>query len=309
MLLANEDGVSAAKTNSADAFTELLDRQLVAACTAPSENGSACLPVVRDHFAAGGSRVRARICFDAGLRLGLAEDEALLGASVCELLHNASLIHDDLLDRTAKRRSAPSVWARHGDTVAVCTGDLLISAAYRALADMASTRILATALRLVHQRTSEVIHGQAAECLRKREQQDTMCFYEQQAIGKSASLLSLALELPLLLSSHSDDLPTAHGVATHFAVAYQIADDLADYDQDAQEGSPNILLLLQRHDGLPLAQARRQAVEVAAQRLDSAQVQARLLPHDCAATLLYYAEGLRQSMTCSPNLSMTRQGA
>jgi geranylgeranyl diphosphate synthase type II len=305
MVLSNKDRIL---PNSAETFSDVLDQRLVAACGIAGESGSPCLQVAREHFSAGGSRIRARICFDAGMRLGLPEEDALRAASVCELLHNASLIQDDLLDRTATRRAAPSVWARHGDTVAVCTGDLLLSAAYGSLADLSSTVLLCPALRLVHRRTSEVIHGQAAECLRKRNRQDTMFFYEQQAIGKSASLLSLALELPLLLSGHSEFLPTAHAAATQFAVAYQIADDLKDYEQDAREASPNLLLLLQVHDALPLARAQRQAIELADRRLAGAETQARSLPNRCAATLLHDAERLRESIARSPILSMAQAG-
>jgi geranylgeranyl diphosphate synthase type II len=254
------------------------------------------MPVVQEHFAAGGRRVRARICFDAGVRLGLDAEEALRAATVCELLHNASLIQDDLLDRTAMRRARASVWARYGDTVAVCAGDLMLSAAYGVLADLSAAGSLAAALRLVHRRTSEVIVGQAAECLCQKGQQDTVVFYEQQAKGKSASLLSLAVELPLLLAGYPESMPAAHASATQFAIAYQIADDLEDCDQDAREGSPNLLLLLQSQEGLTLVQARRQAISLAGERLASAEAQARVLPRACATSLLEYAEALRRGL-------------
>ncbi len=308
MVLLNNDSVSAAISFPAEALSTLLERRLTDACQDPEDRHSVCLDAALEHFAAGGRRVRALICFHAGRCLGLDESDASLAATVCELLHNASLIQDDLLDRTAMRRGVKSVWARYGDTVAVCTGDLLLSAAYGTLAQFSSTALIGEALRLVHRRTSEVIHGQAAECLEKDEQEDTVAFYEQQAIGKSASLLSLALELPMLLSGRPEFLATAHAAASHFAVAYQIADDLKDYEQDAEEGSPNLVLLLQRREGMSLEEAREQAIELAAARLSAAQAQAACLPNHCAATLLQYANRLHQSMTCDSRNSAAHAG-
>ncbi len=304
----NNDHVAPAISFPAEAYSTLLERRLTDACRDPEGRDQVCLDAALEHFAAGGRRVRALICFHAGRCLGLDESDASLAATVCELLHNASLIQDDLLDRTTMRRGARSVWARHGDTVAVCTGDLLLSAAYGVLAQLSSTAMMGEALRLVHRRTSEVIHGQAAECLRKDKQEDTIDLYEQQAIGKSASLLSLALELPLLLSGRSECLPTAHAAASHFAVAYQIADDLEDYQQDAEEGSLNLLLLLQRLEGLSLEQARTQAMDLAAARLSTAEAHAGSLPNHCAATLLDYADRLRRSLRCGSSLAMTHAG-
>jgi hypothetical protein len=91
-------------------------------------------------------------------------------------------------------------------------------------------------------------------------------------------------------------------------VAYQIADDLEDYQQDAEEGSLNLLLLLQRLEGLSLEQARTQAMDLAAARLSTAEAHAGSLPNHCAATLLDYADRLRRSLRCGSSLAMTHAG-
>ena len=69
----------------------------------------------------------------AGLALGLSEPDVLCLAASAELLHNASLVHDDLQDQDGMRRGAPAVWKKYGSNVAICTGDLMLSAAYAAL--------------------------------------------------------------------------------------------------------------------------------------------------------------------------------
>jgi geranylgeranyl diphosphate synthase type II len=278
-------------------FPELLEARLISACDAPGGSYSACAQAAIEHFAAGGSRIRARICFDAGIRLGLSENDALVAATVCELLHNASLIQDDLLDRTTLRRGRPCVWVEHGDTIAVCTGDLMLSSAYGLLCELGQPTIMPSALRLVHQRTTEVILGQAAESsAQEAGTEGTLARYERLAKAKSASLLSLSLELPLLLSGHENWLTIAHEATSDFAVAYQIADDLADVLQDMQEGTLNLALLLMQYEDMTRADAVDEASRFAGLKLSAAKARACLLPNGCAAGLLHHADRLRHSL-------------
>jgi geranylgeranyl pyrophosphate synthase len=156
--------------------------------------------------------------------------------------------------------------------------------------------LLATALRLVHRRTREVILGQALESMPKAEQESTEAYYDRLAQGKSASLLSLSLELPLVLTNNRTHLATANSVARAFAVAYQIADDLTDFMQDMQEGTSNLALLLIQHEGMNRTEALSAAGKIAAARLATAEASAVSLPNGCADTLLHYADRLRRSL-------------
>jgi geranylgeranyl pyrophosphate synthase len=144
---------------------------------------------------------------------------------VCELLHNASLIQDDLLDRTATRRGTPSVWIRYGDTTAVCAGDLMLSAAYCLLADLSSTALIASAIRLVHLRTSEVIFGQASESVEQAEDKNTEVYYERSARGKSASLLITYPRIVYSLIRVAESLCVGDGLA---AAWKHVADQVLD---------------------------------------------------------------------------------
>jgi len=174
----------------------------------------------------------------------------------------------------------------------------MLSAAYGLLCDLSLPSVVGPALRLVHRRVGEVILGQAAESgARRASEEKTLALYEHLAKAKSASLLSLSLELPLLLSGNEKFLVDAHELSSDFAVAYQIADDLADVVRDTQEGSSNLLLSLIEREGLTRSDAYTCAVQLATTRLTSAQARARLLPNECAATLLLYAEKLRHTLT------------
>jgi len=275
---------------------EMLEQHLRSACSTPTDPMNPCLLAALEHLEAGGRRVRAKICMDAGVRLGLNDLDSVCLASVCELLHNASLIQDDLLDRTPMRRAAPSIWEKYGDTVAVCAGDLMLSAAYGVVSEISMPALIGPALRLVQRRTAELILGEAAESLVQAEGADTLSCYEHLAKGKSASLLSLSLELPLLLSGNAELLEHAHRLATDFAIVYQIADDFHDFAQDAQEHSPNLLLMLMEREHLSAPDAYAAAAELAEARLASMKRDAELLPSGCAQLMVVQAEMLRATI-------------
>src|SRR4051794_33557735 len=81
----------------------------------------------------GGKRVRGVICLATAEAAGTEAERALPAASSLELVHAFSLVHDDLpaLDNDAERRGRPSVWAQHGEAVAVLAGDALLAEAFR----------------------------------------------------------------------------------------------------------------------------------------------------------------------------------
>ncbi len=274
----------------------MLESRLRSACSSSTTPSNPCVLAALEHLEAGGRRVRAHICMDAGARLGLTDSDSICLAAVCELLHNASLIQDDLLDRTPTRRGAPSIWEKYGDTMAVCTGDLMLSAAYSVLSEISTPALIGSALRLVHLRTEQLILGEAAESELPSDLGDTVSCYEQLAKGKSASLLSLSLELPLLFSSNVSHQKQAHRAATEFAIVYQIADDLADFAQDAEERSPNLLLMFIERDHLSVSEAHLAAMELATARLASMQEIAESLPNCCAQLMVTQAEMLRSAI-------------
>ena len=275
---------------------EMIEALLLSACEAEMDPSAPCLQAIRSHLEAGGSRVRARICHGAAIALGMQQADAIRAAAVCELLHNASLVQDDLLDRSTIRRGEPCVWVTHGDAIAVCAGDLMLSSAFALLTEISTPHVLAAALRLVHRRTREVILGQALEAMPKPEQESAVVYYDRLATGKSASLLSLSLELPLLLTGNTRHVAIAHSVACHFAVAYQIADDLADFAQDRQEGTLNLALLLIQHDAMTQQQALTAAQNIAGEKLAAAEAQVVTLPGGCAETLLQHVDRLRRAL-------------
>ena len=123
----------------------------------------ALLRACAHHLGAGGQRVRALLALDAGVTLGIPDVDAVTIAATVELLHNASLIHDDLQDRSAQRRGAPTVQSAFGAGIALCAGDLLLSGAYGVLAGYSATASLPRLLALTHSATADAAQGQSAD--------------------------------------------------------------------------------------------------------------------------------------------------
>lgn len=286
-------------------------RRLIAAagvCEDPLFDGAARAAAY--HLNAGGRRIRARLALDAACNLGLSAATAISIATTSELLHNASLVHDDLQDRDNARRGAATVWKAFGDEAAICTGDLLLSSAYAALAELDDSSRLPQMLTLVHARTAAAIQCQSADIAHRTRPVENIDTYLQIAAGKSGALLSLPLELALLAAGFADLTGRAHAAAIAFAIGYQIADDLDDIDKDAGcsnvRPALNIVLLLQsradgkagdsrsfaRHCDEPDAAVRQHCTALAREHLAVATAACGTLPRNCAGLLAQLAVDL-----------------
>lgn len=247
------------------------------------------------HLSAGGSRVRARLALETARALAVRDHDAIAIAAACELVHNASLIHDDLQDRDAVRRGQDAVWCRFGEAAAICAGDLLLSAAYAALAGTGPSA--AALMARMHRRVAAVIGGQCDDIAVQGRAVGSLETYEQVARAKSGPLLILPIELALALAGHEDAIATAVEAGSLFAVGYQIADDLDDVQRDSLNQELNILAVLAAA-GDPDAPARARDLAVA--RFRAAHAAATALPSGCGALLA--AQALRQSLALMPAL-------
>ena len=232
------------------------------------------------HLSAGGSRIRARLALHACFALRVPSDEAIAVAAACELLHNASLVHDDLQDRDAQRRGQDTVWRRHGDATAICVGDLLLSAAYGALAPIGAAA--GYLIARMHQRVGTVIRGQCDDLALQGGTLTSLQTYERVAQGKSAPLLILPLELALVLAGRTDAISAAVAAGSLFAVGYQAADDLDDVERDALNEELNVVAVLAASgERRPREVARALAIE----RFQQCLVAAARLPEDSGELL------------------------
>lgn len=235
------------------------------------------------HLKSGGGLIRGRLALHASLALGLKASDALCLATSAELLHNASLVQDDLQDGDELRRGEASVWAKFSPNIAICAGDLMLSAAYAALGRIGKIHVIPDLLALVHNRLATVTGGQCADLAARNRPQTDRGEYEAIVIAKSGALLSLPLEMALTVSGESQWMNEARAGAGSFSVAYQVADDLNDVHRDAASGSLNIVTVLSNagHSG----DALHRACQLGAEHLEAASASAQRLPKGAGAVL------------------------
>lgn len=218
--------------------------------------------IVHGHLDAGGKRLRARLALDAAAALGAELPAAVGWACSCELLHNASLIHDDVQDGDERRRGRPSVWAAHGVPQAINAGDLLLMLSYRAIVEMdvePSLRLRLVAA-LAHE-AAEAARGQAAEIALVPVRPLSLLFEAWRAVAsrKTGGFFALPVYGAAVLGGFSDaDASRYAEPFRKLGILFQMRDDVLDLwsehgkkrpGSDLRQGRLNAVLLahMQHH--------------------------------------------------------------
>jgi len=277
-------------TETAATQLGLIDQALVAfvdsSAGASRGAGSAAQRAARYHLESGGKRARAELALQAGSALGIPGADNVALAATVELLHNSSLVFDDLQDRDTERRGTPAVWVRFGADVALCTGALLLSAAYGALSTLTQSDRIGALVAHTHRRTALLIHGQTADLAVSGRATTTLREYEQVAAEKSGVLFALPIELALLYTGCEGSIEQARRAAHALAVGYQITDDLEDLESDLAaadgQGRLNYVCLAGERSG---ANGVELARERAKELLEEAVELAGSLPHGAGVPL------------------------
>jgi 15-cis-phytoene synthase len=160
------------------------------------------------------------------------DDAFWSGALAVQLAHEASLVHDDIIDDAAMRRGEPTVVARAGVGSAVVTGDHLLTTAYRCAADTGSLAFARHFARAVERTVAgEIRQGRTAGRILDWEE------YREIVLSKSGELLGVALAAGSLIRG-SADAPALLDLGRRMGLVYQMVDDLLDYCPASATGKP-----------------------------------------------------------------------
>lgn len=182
------------------------------------------------HLNTPGKRLRGRLALATASAFGVAPREMLPVAAGVEMLHEASLVHDDLQDRDQQRRGRESVWARYGDDVALILGDYLIATAMN-LFGRAPIEHVGSVVQRACTAVSRLGQGQLLDLRLTPETIAGFDEYETMVRFKTGALLSLPVEVAAVVGGQKLETAKLIGDAMSWlGVAYQVLDDLADLD-------------------------------------------------------------------------------
>jgi len=207
-------------------------------------------------LAAGGKRLRPLLVF---LCADGDAESALRAAVAVELLHMATLVHDDVLDRAALRRGRPTVFADGGRGAATATGDLLFS---RAFAELTWTRS-EEAVRALSAASSALARGELMQRADAWSGAVTRERYLERCRLKTASLFEATCRLGALFGDRPELAPALGSFGARLGVAFQLLDDVLDVSGPPERtGKPRGTDLLDGTVTLPLILARRRDPEL-----------------------------------------------
>ncbi|AXY56038.1 polyprenyl synthetase family protein [Acinetobacter chinensis] len=186
---------------------------------------------------AGGKRMRPIMCLLAARACGADEMEPYRKlAAIIEMLHTATLVHDDVVDESGLRRGRPTANATWNNQTAVLVGDFLISRAFDLLVDLDNM----TLLKDFSTGTCEIAEGEVLQLQAQHQPDTNEQTYLDIIHGKTSRLFELATEGAAILAGKPEYREPLRLFAGHFGNAFQIIDDILDYTSDAETLGKNI---------------------------------------------------------------------
>ena len=176
-------------------------------------------------LSAGGKRIRPTLGLLVGNMLGAPEEKLItLGASV-ELLHTATLVHDDLIDGALLRRGIPTLNARWSPAATVLTGDFLFARA----AKLAAETDYLPLMKLFADTLATIVNGELTQMFSARGVINRENYY-QRIYAKTASLFEMAALAAAMVSTEDDETRAAMKIFGYeVGMAFQIVDDILDF--------------------------------------------------------------------------------
>ena len=205
---------------------------------------------LKHHNNSKGKWIRARLALASGGLLGLSSQTYIKWAVVCELIHSASLLHDDICDEDSTRRGKTSLWKEFGIPAAVCTGDYLIAESFRKLTEIEQGWHQNILLKLLSSSVKEIIFGQSLDVSFNHLDINNSQL-KKIAVEKTAPLIAMPMMGMFQCKELTEDECLAlKEISNELGLAYQYLNDIENiigYEQEASsdflKGRPNLMVI------------------------------------------------------------------
>lgn len=256
---------------------------------------------VRYTFGHRGKRLRPVLVFFSGWREGVPSDELVRAAAIVEMVHLATLVHDDILDGAGIRHNSATASARYGAHTAVLLGDALFAHALKLTADYPTVEVC----RAVATASRDVCSGEICQTFARGDASLPLASYRRIIRMKTADLFAVSCRLGAMFSGRDDPgyVAACAEFGSRLGVAYQIYDDIADFVGDEAKIGKTLgtdmacgkftLPLLLRLNALPAAEREAELAEIRADRVTLAEMSSRL--RACGALRACRDEFLREA--------------
>ncbi|RTL19850.1 MAG: octaprenyl diphosphate synthase [Burkholderiales bacterium] len=186
---------------------------------------------------AGGKRMRPKLVLLFANALGQERPERFELAAVVEFIHTATLLHDDVVDESSLRRGKPTANALFGNAASVLVGDFLYSRAFQMMVSVGRMRVL----EVLAEATNVIAEGEVLQLMNMHDPDITVENYLRVIRFKTAKLFEASARLGAVLADAPpvvEEACAAYGRA--LGTAFQLIDDVLDYEGDAHELGKNI---------------------------------------------------------------------
>jgi octaprenyl-diphosphate synthase len=185
----------------------------------------------------GGKRLRPLLCLLAGRACGIEGDKHIEAAVFIEFVHTATLLHDDVVDGSQKRRGRATANNIFGNQASVLVGDFVYSRAFQMMATVGSLRVM----EIMSDATNVIAEGEVLQLMNAHDPETTEQRYLEVIYRKTGRLFEAGAEVSAVLAG----APPAHQAALaafgkHLGTAYQLIDDVLDYKSDPATRGKNL---------------------------------------------------------------------
>jgi len=220
---------------------ELVRDDLVAVDAVIRASMKSAVPLVdqvAEHIiAGGGKRLRPLIVLLAARACGYRGASHIDAAAFIEFIHTATLLHDDVVDGSERRRGRDTANAVYGNQASVLVGDFVYSRAFQMMAAIGSQRVM----EIMSEATNVIAEGEVLQLMNAGDPDTTQQRYLEVIHRKTAKLFEAGAEVSAVLAAASPSQQRALAdYGRHLGTAYQLIDDVLDYQSDPEERGKNL---------------------------------------------------------------------
>jgi octaprenyl-diphosphate synthase len=185
----------------------------------------------------GGKRLRPLLCVLAGRACGIENERHIDAAVFIEFVHTATLLHDDVVDGSQKRRGRATANNIFGNQASVLVGDFVYSRAFQMMATVGSQRVM----EIMADATNVIAEGEVLQLMNAHDPETTEQRYLEVIYRKTGRLFEAGAEVAAVLANASIAQQVAlASYGKHLGTAYQLIDDVLDYKSDPATRGKNL---------------------------------------------------------------------